>query len=118
MKLTGSYLNNELLKVLYSIITGLPGNLLFSLYLLKVEKAAPEPSPGHTLVNRITLHYKKICYQGMVLRLVSATLRKGKQAASKTAQFAEQPPWWQNWGDIVRALQISCTSSSLVSHYL
>ena len=69
MKLTGSYLKNELLKVLYFIITGLPGNLLFSYYLLKVEKAAPEPSPGHTLVNRFTKHYNKICNQGMVLRL-------------------------------------------------
>ena len=69
MKLTGSYLKNELLKVLYFIITGLPGNLLFSYYLLKVEKAAPEPSPGHTLVNRFTKHYNKICNQGMVLLL-------------------------------------------------
>ena len=69
MNLTGSYLKHELLKVLYFIITGLPGNLLFSYYLLKVEKAAPEPSPGHTLVNRFTKHYNKICNQGMVLRL-------------------------------------------------
>ena len=54
MNLTGSYLKNELLKVLYFIITGFPENLLFPYYFLKVEKAAPEPSPGHTLVNRFT----------------------------------------------------------------
>ena len=50
MKLMGSYLKNESLKVLFFIITGFPGNLMFPHYLLKVENAAPEPSPGHTLL--------------------------------------------------------------------
>ena len=66
----------ELFKVLCLIITAFPGSLLFQHNLPKFEKAATEPLPSHTLVNRFTNIIHRSVTRGSEVRLTFELIKR------------------------------------------